>query len=75
MSKSVRTKFNVSELTKYGNGGGGRVTLNAVTKDSDENKEFWELTPGGTISLHIDNQEAFEQFEEMGEFYVDFVKA
>lgn len=74
-NKSVKTKFNVSELTKYGNGGGGKVRLNAVTGGSDENKEFWKLTPSGEISLNIDNPEAFKQFEEMGEFYVVITKA
>lgn len=75
MAEKVKAKFNVSELTRYGNGGGGRVLLHAVVNNSEENKTFWENTPGGVIDLHIDNEAAFKQFEEMGEFYVEISKA
>jgi len=74
MSK-VKAKCNVSELTKYGNGGGGKVVLTPVVGNSEENKEFWKYTPSGRIELNIDNPEAYKQFEDMGEFYVTFEKA
>lgn len=74
MSK-VKAKFNVSELTKYGNGGGGKVVLMPVIGNTEENKQFWQYTPAGRIEMQIDNPEAYKQFEEMGEFYVTFEKA
>jgi cystathionine beta-lyase/cystathionine gamma-synthase len=71
----IKAKFNVTALTKYGNGGGGNVKLAAVIGNSEENKEFWKYTPTGTIEMHIDNEEALKQFEGMGEYHVEFTKA
>ncbi len=71
---NVEAKFEVVELTKFGNGG-GKVVLNPVTGGSNENREFWKYTPAGKLELVIDNPEAFKQFEEMGEFYVTLKKA
>lgn len=70
----VRAKFNVTEITRYGNGGGGKVTLAPVIGNSEENKSFWKYIPSGKIEILVDNPEAFEQFE-FGEYYVDFTKA
>lgn len=72
MSKTIRAKFNVAEITKFGNGGGTRVVLTPVITGSEENKAFWEHTPSGTIEMHISNPDA--KFE-LGEYYVDFTKA
>lgn len=73
---SVKVKFNVSELTKFGNGGGGKVVLIPVVGHSDENREFWKhYTPSGKLEMWIDNPEAYKQFEEMGEFYLTIEKA
>ena len=74
MSK-VKAKFNVAELTKYGNGGGGKVVLMPVVGNTEENKEFWKYTPSGKIEMQNDNPEAHKQFEEMSEIYVTFEKA
>lgn len=71
---SVLTKFKVAEITHYSSGGGGCVVLIPVTGPSEENKNFWKYTPAGKIELHIDNPEALNQFECMGEFYVEFKK-
>jgi hypothetical protein len=38
--KAVRAKFNVAEITHYGNGGGSKVTLYPVQSGSEENKSF-----------------------------------
>jgi len=70
----VRAKFNVAEITKYGNSGGGKVVLMPVYGNSEENKEFWKQTPSGKIELFIDNPEAMKAFE-FGEYYIDFTKA
>ena len=71
---TVRAKFNVAEITKYGNAGGGRVVLMPVVGNSEENKEFWKMTPSGKVELWIDNPEAMAAFD-FGEYYLDFTKA
>ena len=71
MSKTIRSKFNVAEITKFGNGGGTKVTLFPVINQSEENKSFWDATPSGKIELNISNPDA--EFE-LGEYYVDFTK-
>jgi hypothetical protein len=72
MPKKMRAKFNVSEIAKYGNGGGTKVTLMPVMGSSEENKVFWQHTPNGKIELHISNPEVEFEF---GEYYIDFTKA
>ena len=70
MSKTIRTKFNVAEIAKYGNGGGTNVTLLPMM-DKSENKSLWESMPSGKIEIHISNPDAEFEF---GEYYVDFTK-
>lgn len=72
MSQTIRAKFNVSSITEYGNGGGKKVTLQPVIGGSDENKEWSQYTPSGSIELHITNPDAVFEF---GEYYIDFTKA
>lgn len=72
MSKTIRAKFNVAEITEYGNGGGTKVVLMPVTTGSEENKAFWQWTPSGRIEMHISNPDAKFEF---GEYYIDFTKA
>jgi hypothetical protein len=72
MAKTMRAKFNVAEIAKYGNGGGTKVTLMPVMGNSEENKAFWQYTPSGKIEMHISNPEAEFEF---GEYYIDFTKA
>jgi len=68
----TRAKFNVAEITNYGNGGGTKVVLMPVTTGSEENKSFWNYTPSGRIEMHITNPDV--KFE-LGEYFVDFTKA
>lgn len=70
--KTIRAKFNVAEITKYGNAGGTKIVLLPVMSNSEENKAFWEYTPNGKIEMHVSNPDA--QFE-FGEYYIDFTKA
>lgn len=70
--KTIKTKFNVAEITHFGNGGGRKVILNPVISNNEENKSFWEHTPSGQIELQITNPDA--EFE-LGEYYVEFTKA
>jgi hypothetical protein len=53
----------------------GTVHLSPVTSGSDENKKFYEATPGGKIELGTVNGEALKQFAIGDEFYVDFTPA
>jgi len=53
----------------------GTVALRAVYEGSPENKEFFSMTPAGTISLSTVNGEAYQQFEKGKEYYVDFTPA
>lgn len=48
------------------------VYLHPVYSGSDENKQFFEATPGGQVSLNILNESALAQFEQGKEYYVDF---
>jgi hypothetical protein len=76
---TVRAKFYVHSITtsKAWNGPGtmGTVHLNPVTSGSDDNKKFYEATPGGKIELGTVNGEALKQFAIGDEFYVDFTPA
>lgn len=72
IKKTVRVKFNVAEITKFGNGGGTKILLFPVMSGSEENKSFWQHTPSGQIELHISNPDV--EFE-LGEYYIDFTKA
>lgn len=72
MAKTIRAKFNVAEIAKYGNAGGTKVTLFPVMGQSEENKAFWQATPSGKIEMHISNPDAEFEF---GEYYIDFTKA
>lgn len=71
MAKTIRAKFNVAEIAKYGNGGGAKVVLMPVMGNSEENKSFWQATPSGKIEMHISNPNAVFEF---GEYYIDFTK-
>jgi hypothetical protein len=71
MSKTITAKFNVSSITKYGNGGGTKVTLSAAT--TGEGNETWsKYTPSGTIEMHITNPDAEFEF---GYYFLTFEKA
>jgi hypothetical protein len=66
---AVRAKF------KCHSNANGIVSLWPVMDGSEENKAFWDATPGGQITLTITNPAAKEQFEVGQEYYVDFTPA
>lgn len=73
---TVRAKFRVSKVEPSGQPeGGGRVTLEAVTSGSEENKSFFNYTPYGRLDIGTVNDNAFQQFHEGEEFYLDFTPA
>lgn len=78
----VRAKFYVSTLEPWHSskpeGGGGAVKLRAVYSNdpNHENKQFWDATPNGEITLGLNNPVAFKFFHDymLGhEFYIDFI--
>ena len=73
MSKTIKAKFQVlSVIDNQYNEGKKDVTLLAVTANSEENKQYWEATPAGSINLSVLNPEA--EFEAGAEYIVEFTK-
>ena len=70
----VRAKFVVDKISKTRHGY-GEITMSPVTGESEENKQFWQYTPSGSISLNVTNNSALEKFEIGKEYYVDFTEA
>jgi len=50
-------------------------SLSPVYSGSEENKQFFAATPGGSIMLHVVNEKGMAVFEEGKEYYVDFTPA
>lgn len=80
MPQKVRAKFKVSERSTRLRWDGkpgeiGTVKMSPVTSGSEENKSFYEATPGGSLELSTVNQEALEFFKLGKEFYLDFTPA
>lgn len=77
---SMRAKFKVQSITQQANWnkpGGSLYTLqlHPVSSGSDENKKFFEATPGGQIQLSVVNEEIGKRFPIGAEVYVDFTPA
>jgi hypothetical protein len=68
-SMSVRCKFVCSFKE------GQSVHFSPVYSGSEENKKFFQATPGGQIAFYTVNQTALNQFEQGKEYYVDFTAA
>ncbi len=74
----VRAKFLCTGNGKVGyspEGVTSNITLQPVTGNSEENKDFFRWTPGGKIELSVVNPATAEQFEVGKEYYVDFTPA
>jgi hypothetical protein len=54
---------------------GGEILLTPVVGGSDENKRFYEHTPGGSVHLNLLKPETAKFFKEECEYYVDFTEA
>ena len=74
MIMSVRGKFKLTEVTELEwNRTARKLHLHAVCNDgTEENEKFHRATPGGSISITVDNPAALSQFEIGKEYYVDF---
>lgn len=80
MSSAMRAKFKVTSITQqahWGKPGASLYTLalQPVTSGSDENKRFYEATPGGEIKLSVVSEEIGKRFPIGKEVYVDFTLA
>lgn len=81
---AVRAKFKVTSIAKrehYNRNPDGSIRtiddikLHPVTSGSEENKRFFDATPGGDITLSCLNPEASQQFEIGKSYYIDFTAA
>lgn len=50
----------------------GTIKLQPVTGNSEENRRFYEATPGGSIELTTVNHDALKALPIGAEVYVDF---
>ncbi len=71
----VRAKFTCNWKSVTDKGGGQQITLSPVYSGSEENKSFFQSTPGGSIQLYSTNPSATAAFEQGKEYYVDFTPA
>ena len=71
----VRAKVTCTKKESLDPTGVANLTFYPVADGSKENKEFFNATPAGQISLSIVNPAASKQFEEGKEYYVDFTPA
>ena len=70
----VRAKVQCTKKESLENGAANLIFY-PVADGSKENKEFFNATPAGTISLSIVNPSAAKQFEQGKEYYIDFTPA
>ncbi|WP_404652205.1 hypothetical protein [Raoultella terrigena] len=72
---TVRAKFRCHFIQESNDGASRTVNLSAVTCVSTENESWSKYTPGGQLSMHISNPNAFSQFEQGKEYYIDIQPA
>lgn len=70
---SVKAKFYVTKLDNPEGATAAQVGLMAVCRGI-ENSMWAQATPAGSISMHVLNTPAFEQFEMNAEYEVTFTK-
>ena len=71
----MRAKFYVNSVTDF-EGGTKQAQLRAVYDDGHpENNQFAKATPGGELSISIDNPAAQDFFVPGQAYYLDFTKA
>lgn len=80
---SIRAKFHCTNVSNSGHSTNGaavktseQVTLHAVYgKEGTDNATWAKYTPSGSLSLTIDNPEAWGQFEVGEEYFIDVTPA
>ena len=75
----VRAKMRCESLeisnNASGEPNGGTVRLTPVVSGSEENRQFFQYTPGGVLQFQTINKAAFDQFKLGSEYYVDVTPA
>jgi len=72
---TIRAKFQVTEVTAFGNqhGSGKRVNLEARYDDTiAEDRRFAQATPQGHLEMHVNNPAVEALLQPDTVFYVDF---
>ncbi|ORJ47812.1 hypothetical protein B2M27_23975 [Kluyvera intermedia] len=72
---TVRAKFRCHFIQKGSDNESRTVHMSPVTADTPENKTWSQYTPGGLLQMHISNPDAFNQFEQGKEYYIDIQAA
>lgn len=65
----TRCKFKCESITTFENG--VSVKMYPVHSGSEENKSFYQYTPGGSLDLQVLNPEAAKMFQPGKEYYID----
>lgn len=77
MNRKIRAKFNCDSVGD--DGYNETVNLSAVygndDKDNEENNQFAEATPSGSIEMVISNPSAKGFFKTGNNYYLDFSEA
>lgn len=68
----VRAKFKVLSVAQH-EGDGRTIQLSAVS--GDENKTWSKWTPSGSLSMFVNNPDAYDQFKPGDVFFLDFTPA
>lgn len=72
---TVRAKFRCHFIQNAEDDSYRVVHLSAVTADSPENKSWSQYTPAGDIRMHISNPDAFDQFKQGKDYFIDIQQA
>lgn len=60
----IKARFYVAEVAKQAGGAHGRVSLNAVTRKTDDNVDWAVYTPSGTLVMTV-NSTALAAFDAL----------
>lgn len=72
---TVRAKSFCQSIQKAEDDSYRTIHMTPVTADTEENKAWSKYTPGGQLTMHVSNPEAFEQFEQGKEYFIDIQSA
>jgi len=72
---TVKAKFRCHFIQKADDDSSRTIHMSAVTCGSHENDAWLKFTPGGQILMHISNHDAFNQFEQGKDYYIEIKSA
>ena len=72
---TVLAKFFCQSIQKAEDDSYLTIHMSPVTADTEENKTWSKYTPGGQLTMHVSNPEAFELFEQGKEYFIDIQPA